>query len=180
MQSLYVRCTKKKGVNFVEQAINIAKTSITVSHSHEEAIKGGIAIVDTIFRVQVEKDRGIPEETSKRSLKQFIEQEYGYDLSKSIDEIRPSYKFTSSCQGSVPQAIRAYIDGVNFEDTIRNAISIGGDSDTIAAMAGSIAEVAYGIPEEIRVQAYKYLDSNIINCIKQWYVFIGTERLHIV
>ena len=101
-------------------------------------------------------------------------------MTKSIDEIRPEYRFTASCQGSVPQAIRSFIDGVNFEDTIRNAISIGGDSDTIAAMAGSIAEAAWGIPNDIRGQVLKYLDTNIINCIKEWYTFIGTERLSIV
>ena len=163
-----------------KRAIDIAKASIIVSHSHYEAIRGGMAIADAIVNVSKCRELGVADEKIKRHIKHIIENEYHYDLTKSIDEIRPEYRFTASCQGSVPQAIRSFIDGVNFEDTIRNAISIGGDSDTIAAMAGSIAEVAWGIPNDIRGQVFKYLDTNIINCIKEWYTFIGTERLSIV
>ncbi len=83
----------------------------------------------------------------KKRIKAHIEKEHGYDLSKALDEIRPSYKFDVSCQGSVPQSITAFLESVDFEDAIRNAISIGGDSDTIAAITGSIAEAAYGIPD---------------------------------
>ena len=82
----------------------------------------------------------------------------GYDLSHTLDEIRPTYSFDVFCQGSVPQAIIAFLESMDFEEAIRNAISIGGDSDTIAAITGSIAEAAYGIPDWIKDKAYSYLD----------------------
>lgn len=174
------KMSKSDNAEDYKTARGITKTSIIVSHSHYEAIRGGMAIVDTIVNVSKGREAGVVDEKIKRHIKHTIENEYHYDLTKSIDEIRPEYRFTASCQGSVPQAIRSFIDGVDFEDTIRNAISIGGDSDTIAAMAGSIAEAAWGIPNDIREQVFKYLDTNIINTIKEWYAFIGTERLSIV
>jgi type I restriction enzyme M protein len=89
--------------------------------------------------------------------KKFIEENY-YLLDFTLDKIRPAYRFDVSCQGSVPQAIEAFLESTGFEDAIRGAISIGGDSDTIAAITGSIAEAYYGIPVDIRTQALLYLD----------------------
>ena len=108
-----------------------------------------------------------PKEIKKR-IKAHIEREHGYDLSKTLDEIRPSYKFDVSCQGSVPQAITAFLESVDFEDAIRNAISIGGDSDTIAAITGSIAEAAYGIPDWIKEKAYSFLDEPLKDVLRRW------------
>lgn len=86
----------------------------------------------------------------------------------SLDEIRKNYKFDETCQGSVPQAIIAFLESTDFEDAIRNAISIGGDSDTIAAITGSIAEAAYGIPEDIKEKAYAYLDEPLKDVLRRW------------
>lgn len=99
----------------------------------------------------------------KAALKEYISQYY--DIGFHIDDIRDSYKFDVTCQGSVPQAIVSFIDGKDFADVISNAISIGGDSDTIAAIAGSLAEVIYPIPNKIRGQVIDKLDSAIKNII---------------
>lgn len=86
----------------------------------------------------------------------------------SLDEIRKDYKFDETCQGSVPQAIIAFLESTDFEDAIRNAISIGGDSDTIAAITGSIAEAAYGISEDMKEMAYTYLDEPLKDVLRRW------------
>mgnify|MGYP000789186341 FL=1 len=109
----------------------------------------------------------------KRLIKEHIEREYGYDLSKTLDEIRPSYRFDVSCQGSVPQAITAFLESTDFEDAIRNAISIGGDSDTIAAITGSMAEAAYGIPDRIKEKACSYLDEPLRAVVRRWDGYIA-------
>lgn len=109
----------------------------------------------------------------KRLIKEHIEREYGYDLSKTLDEIRPSYRFDVSCQGSVPQAITAFLESTDFENAIRNAISIGGDSDTIAAITGSMAEAAYGIPDRIKEKACSYLDESLRAVVRRWDGYIA-------
>ena len=104
----------------------------------------------------------------KRRIKEHIEQEYGYNLSQTLDEIRPTYRFNETCQNTVPQAIIAFLESTDFEDAIRNAISLGGDSDTLAAITGSIAEAAYGIPEWIQDQVYSYLDEPLKEVLRRW------------
>ena len=97
----------------------------------------------------------------KETLRRETEERYGYDLHRTLDDIRPAYRFEVSCQGSVPEAIIAFLESKDFEDAIRNAISLGGDSDTIAAVTGSIAEAAYGVPDWIRDKALGYLDERL-------------------
>ena len=108
-----------------------------------------------------------PAECKKR-IKEHIEQQYGYDLSRTLDEIRPAYRFNETCQETVPEAIIAFLESTDFEDAIRNAISLGGDSDTLAAITGSIAEAAYGIPDEIKEKAYSYLDEPLKDVLRRW------------
>ena len=154
-----------------------AKRSAEVTHNHPEGIKGAMAVTDAIFMSRFyfggycgDYDTPIdndPEECKKR-IKRHIEKEYGYNLSRTLDEIRPDYGFDVSCQGSVPEAIIAFLESTDFEDAIRNAISIGGDSDTIAAITGSIAEAAYGIPEWIREKALSYLDEPLKEVLFRW------------
>ena len=93
---------------------------------------------------------------------------FGYDLSKTLDEIRPHYRFNETCQNTVPQAIIAFLESTDFEDAIRNAISLGGDSDTLAAITGSIAEAAYGIPDWIKEKACSYLDEPLKDVLRRW------------
>lgn len=115
-----------------------------------------------------------PAECKKR-IKEHIENEYGYDLSRTLDEIRPTYRFNETCQETVPQAIIAFLESTDFEDAIRNAILLGGDSDTLAAITGSIAEAAYGIPNWIKERAYSYLDEPLMDVLRRWKKFISRE-----
>ena len=112
----------------------------------------------------------------KRRVKEHIEKTYGYDLSRTLDEIRPTYQFNETCQETVPQAIIAFLESTDFEDAIRNAISLGGDSDTLAAITGSIAEAAYGIPEWIREKAISYLDEPLRAVLQRWERYIDPQN----
>jgi ADP-ribosyl-[dinitrogen reductase] hydrolase len=127
-----------------------AEKSAAITHNHEEGIKGAQAVAMAVFLARKGK--------SKQEIKTYIEQQFGYDLSRTIDEIRPNYTFDVSCQGSVPEAIIAFLESKNFEDAIRIAISIGGDSDTIASISGAIAEAFYGeIPIALITKMNEYL-----------------------
>ena len=138
----------------LEEAEEYAKASAEVTHNHPEGIKGAQAVAGAIYLAKMG--------ATKEVIKEYIEKKY-YALDFTLDEIRPTYKFEVSCQKSVPQAIEAFLESKSFEDTLRNAISIGGDSDTIAAIAGSIAETYYGVDEELRETALSYLDENLLN-----------------
>ena len=134
----------------MEEAIKLSKTVTEVTHNHEEGIKGAEATTAAIFLAL--------HGSSKEEIRTMIENEKKYyKLNFTLDQIRPAYKFDAICQGTVPQAIVAFLESTDFEDAIRNAISIGGDSDTLAAITGSIAEAYYGIPENIRHRALQYL-----------------------
>lgn len=132
-----------------------AKKSAEATHNHPEGIKGAQATAAAIFLAR----KGI----TKDEIKKYIESNYHYDLGRTLDEIRPSYKFDESCQGTVPQAIIAFLESNDFEDAIRNAISLGGDSDTLTAITGSIAEGAYIVPEWIKKKTLEVLDENLRN-----------------
>ena len=154
----------------------LAKLSAEVTHNHLEGIKGALSTADAIYLCRYyfggyNKEHIDPAEI-KRIIKVHIEREYGYDLSKSLDEIRPTYRFNETCQETVPQAIIAFLESTDFEDAIRNAISLGGDSDTLAAITGSIAEAAYGIPEGIRKKVIAYLDKPLLDVLNKWEKYI--------
>ena len=152
----------------------LAKRSAEVTHNHPEGIKGALATADAIFlcRRYFGSAANDPAE-NKKKIKAHIEREYGYDLGKTLDGIRPTYRFNETCQETVPQAISAFLESVDFEDAIRNAISLGGDSDTLAAITGSIAEAAYGIPGPIKEKARSYLDKTLLSVLDRWNAFIG-------
>lgn len=164
---------------------DLARLSASVTHNHPEGIKGALAVCDAIFMARfyfggwnIEYSNPIdsdPDEC-KRRIKEHIENEYGYDLSMSLDEIRKNYEFDETCQGSVPQAIIAFLESTDFEDAIRNAISIGGDSDTIAAITGSIAEAAYGISEDMKKMALSYLDEPLKDVLRRWKKYMRGDK----
>ena len=164
---------------------DLARLSASVTHNHPEGIKGALAVCDAIFMARfyfggwnIEYSNPIdsdPDEC-KRRIKAHIENEYGYDLSMSLDEIRKNYEFDETCQGSVPQAIVAFLESTDFEDAIRNAISIGGDSDTIAAITGSIAEAAYGISEDMKEMALSYLDEPLKDVLRRWKKYMRGDK----
>lgn len=107
-------------------------------------------------------------EDYKNTIRAYITQVYGYDLSRTLDEIRPTYQFNETCQETVPQALTAFFESTDFEDAIRNAISLGGDSDTLTAITGSIAEAAYGVPDWIQEKARSYLDELLLDVLSRW------------
>ncbi len=128
----------------------LAAAVTKISHNHPEGMKGAEATAVAVFMAKSGR--------SKDEIKGFI-QEYYYKIEFTLDQIRKNYKFDSSCQGSVPVAFEAFFEATDYEDAIRNAISVGGDSDTIATITGAIAEAFYGIPEGIIASAIEYLDS---------------------
>ena len=125
----------------LDEALALAAITASVSHNHPEGVKGAQAIAVCVFLAKEGK--------SKAEIKAYVEETFGYDLNRTIEEIRPDYYFDVSCQGSAPEAIIAFLEGNSFEEVIRLAISLGGDSDTIGAMAGAIAASMYPIPEVI-------------------------------
>lgn len=139
----------------LEEAKRYANQVTQVTHNHPEGLKGAEAIATAVFLAK--------NGSSKEDIRAYVQENY-YDLDFTLDEIRPTYGFDESCQGSVPQAIEAFLESTGFEDAIRNAISIGGDSDTIAAMAGAIAEAHYGIPAPIK---QKILDAYLNDFLKE-------------
>lgn len=147
----------------LEEALQLSDAVTNVTHNHPEGVKGARAITAAIWMAR--------QGASILAIRDYIHENY-YPLDFTLDQIREDYEFDVSCQGSVPQAIEAFVESKSFEDAIRNAISIGGDSDTIAAMAGSIAEAYYGIPAEIRNHALTFLDQTqlgVVNSFEQKY-----------
>ncbi len=129
-----------------EEVKQLSDAVTAVTHNHPEGIKGAEATACAIFLAR----KG----HSRDEIRTFIEDNY-YRLNFTLDEIRPTYEFNETCQETVPQAIEAFLESESFEDAIRNAISVGGDSDTLAAITGSIAEAFYGIPDDLREQAIR-------------------------
>ena len=120
----------------------VARWTAEVTHSHPEGVKGAESVASGIYLGRTGH--------SKEEIKSYIMQEFGYDLSRTLDEIRPDYCMDATCQGSVPEAITAFLESADLIDAIRNAVSLGGDTDTTACIAGSIAEAFYGCPDELR------------------------------
>lgn len=142
----------------LESVLEAAKASAEVTHDHPEGIKGAQAVAGSIFLAR--KGEG------KAGIREFVERRIGYDLGRSLREIRRGYVFDVSCQGSVPEAIIAFLESDSFEDAVRNAISLGGDSDTQACIAGAIAEPFHGgVPEEIRREVWDRLDRRLQSAI---------------
>lgn len=136
----------------LDDALDMARRVTAVTHDHPEGFKGAAAVTAAIWLARAGERR--------EAIRDHIRQAY-YELDFTLDAIRPRYGFDMSCQGSVPQAIQAFLEAEDFEDAIRNAVSLGGDSDTIAAIAGSVAEAFFGIPEPLRVEAMRYLDEEL-------------------
>ena len=131
-----------------------AKRSAEGTHNHPEGIKGAQATAAGIFLARTGQ--------SKQAIKDLLEHTFQYDLGRKLDEIRPSYRFDESCQGTVPQAVISFLESDDFEDAIRNAVSLGGDSDTLACITGGIAEAFYGgVPSRIAEEALSRLDVSL-------------------
>ncbi len=138
----------------LDAVLREARASAEVTHNHPEGIKGAQATAAAIFLSRSGESKG--------AIKRHLEERFEYDLSRPLDEIRPGYSFDVTCQGSVPEAIIAFLESTDFEDAIRNAVSLGGDSDTQACISGAVAEAYYGgLPGHIRREVMLRLPSDL-------------------
>ena len=137
----------------LERTRQVARWSAEVTHNHPEGIKGAESVASVIWMAR----NGSP----KDKIKSFVESEFNYDLSRTCDQIRPNYYHVESCQETVPEAITAFLEGDSFEDVIRNAVSLGGDCDTLTAIAGSIAEGRYGVSDELKQECRSRLNDDL-------------------
>ncbi len=148
----------------LDAALVAADKVTVISHDHPEGIKGALATAHAIWLAFRDE--------SPTSIREIITTEYGYDLTRTVDDIRPGYAFDMTCQGTVPQAVTCALESENYEDAVRNAISLGGDSDTLSSIAGAIAEALHGIPNDIKEEAkVRYLTKapDILEVISEMY-----------
>lgn len=138
-----------------------ARESAKATHNHPEGIKGAEATAAAVYLARMGE--------SKESIKSYVNGQFGYNLNESVESIRGWYKYDISCQGTVPQAIICFLESTDFEDSIRKAISIGGDSDTIACITGGIAEAFYGVPKDIKEQTLIRLYQDMKKIVEEFY-----------
>ena len=138
----------------------MARLSAEVTHNHPEGIKGAESTAAAIYLARTGK--------TKEEIKEYIINEFGYDLSRTCDEIRPTYYHVESCMETVPEAITAFLEGEGFEDVIRTAVSLGGDCDTLTAIAGSMAEGFYGVPEVLKKESYKRVTDEMADVMRRF------------
>ena len=131
-----------------------------VTHNHPEGIKGAEATAAAIFMAR--------NGASKDEIREYVVNEFGYDLSRTCDQIRPEYHHVESCQETVPEAITAFLEGKDFEDVIRTAVSLGGDCDTLTCIAGSIAEAFYGVPEDMKAECRRRLPKEMLAVLERF------------
>ena len=144
----------------LETVRHMARLSAEVTHNHPEGIKGAEATASAIYLARTG--------STKAEIKAYIEENFHYNLSRSCDEIRPTYHHVESCQETVPEAITAFLEGGSFEDVIRTAVSLGGDCDTLTCIAGSMAEGFYGVPEELKQQCRERLPEDLRKVLRRF------------
>ena len=144
----------------LDDVMKQAERTAAVTHNHPEGIRGAQATAVAIYLARTGSD--------KQAIRQHLVDVFGYDLSTPLNAIRETYEFDVSCQGSVPQAIVAFLEAADFEDAIRNAISLGGDADTMACIAGGIAEAYWGVPKEIEQQTLSFLDGQLRKVVDEF------------
>jgi ADP-ribosylglycohydrolase len=145
----------------LDEVLEKAKASAEVTHNHPEGVKGAQATAAAIFLGR--------HKTSKEDIRRYIQETFHYDLDRTLDEIRPNYRFDVSCQGSVPESILAFLESADYEDAVRKAVSLGGDSDTMACIAGGIAEAYYGgVPDDIKAETWMRLDKHMQGVVREF------------
>lgn len=153
----------------LERVLEVAKWSAEVSHDHPEGIKGAQATAAVIFLLWHEGK-------SKEEIREYVEKTFGYDLSRTCDEIRPGYHHVESCQETVPEAITAFLEGEDFEDVIRTAVSLGGDCDTLTCIAGGMAEAKYHIPDAHKEECISRLPEDLREIMQEFYMIRAMLR----
>lgn len=149
----------------LERTREVARLTAEVTHDHPQGIKGAEAVATAIWLARHGEDR--------YHIENEIAGRFGYDLNRTCDQIRPRYRFDVTCQGSVPEAITAFLESTGYEDAVRNAVSLGGDSDTQGAIAGSIAEASFGIPAELMIQCRKRLPPDMLTILDRFDKALG-------
>ena len=144
----------------LKETRRIARITAEVTHNHPEGIKGAESTASAIYLART--GRG------KEEIRDYIIREFDYDLSRTCDEIRPAYHHVESCQETVPEAITAFLEGVDFEDVIRTAVSLGGDCDTLTCIAGGIAEAFYGVPEKLKEECRNRMDRDTLAVVDRF------------
>lgn len=144
----------------MERTREVARWTAEVTHNHPEGIKGAEAAASAIFLARTG--------ASKEEIRQYIIDEFHYDLSRTCDEIRPAYRHVESCQETVPEAVTAFLEGESFEDVIRTAVSLGGDCDTLTCIAGGIAEAFYGVDAVHRGEARSRLEEDMLAVLEKF------------
>lgn len=142
----------------IERTREVAAYTAEVTHNHPEGIKGAEATASCIFLAR--------QGANKEGIRKYVIREFGYDLNRTLGEIRPDYHMAVSCQQTVPEAIIAFLEAESYEDAVRNAVSLGGDTDTLAAIAGSMAEAFYGIPVRLKTECRNRVSRDILNVLK--------------
>ena len=138
----------------MERTREVARATANVTHNHPEGMKGAEATASAIYMAR--------NGSSKEEIKEYIEREFHYNLDRTLDEIRPGYYMDETCQRTVPEAMIAFLESKDFEDAIRNAVSLGGDTDTLGAITGSIAEAFYGIPDVLIAECRSRIDEGLM------------------
>ena len=145
----------------IEKVLAWSERSAAVTHNHPEGIRGAQATAEAIYLVRRGQD--------KDQIRSTLESQFSYDLSARLAEIRPTYHFDETCQGTVPQALAAFFESTSYEDAIRNAISLGGDADTLACITGGIAEAYYGgVPQELEKHTMALLDDRLVTVVERF------------
>lgn len=144
----------------LEETEEVAAWTAKVTHNHPEGVKGAVATAAVIYLARHGR--------SKEEIKKYVEQRFAYDLSRSCDEIRPTYRHVESCQQTVPEAVTAFLEGGDYTDVIRTAVSLGGDTDTLAAIAGAMAEAYYGVPEELQEECRRRLPGDMLEVLDRF------------
>ena len=153
--------------NTLEDVRHAARLSAVVTHNHPEGMKGAEATASAIFLARTGH--------SKEEIRRYMEDTFGYALNRTCDEIRPGYHHVESCMETVPEAITAFLEGESFEDVIRTAVSLGGDCDTLTAIAGSMAEGFYGVPEELKTECRQRLSADLLNVLLRFDAYLEKQ-----
>lgn len=148
----------------LEETREAAADTACVTHDHPEGIKGAEAAASVIWAAR--------NGWTKERIREFVEQEF-YPLTQTCDEIRPEYRFDVSCQGTMPQAITAFLEGNDFEDVIRTAVSLGGDCDTLTSIAGGMAEAMYGVPDHLKAECRNRITPEMVMVLERFEQAVG-------
>lgn len=154
----------------VKKTRQVARLTAEISHNHPEGIKGAECTASVIYLARTGH--------SKEYIKKYVTKEFGYDISKTVDELRPLHEHIETCQDSMPKALVSFFEGTSFEDVVRNAVSLGGDTDTLGAIAGSMAEAFYGVPEELQQECRNRLPNEMTRIIRGFEDYCNTEVIN--